>query len=161
MATPSDGNGAAGHNGVEVIYSFGDFSVHASASDINDRRAIVGAYTWTGWTFALGLQDSNSATDTDWTASVGGDIGPAFVNLTYADNGVSGEHWVLAGRFDVGAATNIEAYFADSSNPANVDDDSYGIDFNHDLGGGTSVRGGVAKEFDGDTVADLGVRFDF
>ena len=157
-AYDSDGNGAAGQNGVEVIYTMGDFTVHASASDVNDRRAIYGAYTWSGWTFALGAQDSNSATDTDWTASVSGDLGPANITLAYADNGTSGDHWVLAGRFDVGASTDIEAYVADADYWT---DESYGIDFNHDLGGGTSLRGGIENDSNGDTNADLGVRFDF
>ncbi len=172
-AYSSDDNGAAGLNGIELIYSYGDFSVHASASDDNDRRAIVGAYTWTGWTFALGFQDSNAANDTDWSASAGGDIGPVFVSLAFADNGTAGDHWVLAGRFDINAVANIEAYYAYADyadtgiNPTgygslNVTrDELYGIDFFYDLGGGTSARGGVAREFDGDTVADLGVRFDF
>lgn len=167
-AYDSDEEGAAGQNGVEVIYTLGDFSVHASASDVGDRRAIHGAYTWSGWTFALGLQDSDFATDTNWTASVGGDIGPAFVSFAYAENGspssvgcsatTCGDHWVLAGRFDVGASTNIEAYYADADYAS---DESYGIDFNHDLGGGTSLRGGVSNDFTGTTYADLGVRFDF
>ena len=158
-AYSSGGDGASNASGVEVIYSAGDFTVHASASDTNERRAIYGSYTWSGWTFALGLQDSNAATDTEVTASVGGDIGPAFVSVAWADNGVSGEHWVLAGRFDVGAATNIEAYYADADYFA--DDNSYGVDFNHDMGGGTSLRGGIVKRGGGNTQADLGVRFNF
>lgn len=167
-AYDSDGNGAAGQNGIEAIYTIGDFTVHASASDVNDRRAIYGAYTWTGWTFALGVQDSNAGGDTNWTASVGGDIGPAFVSFAYAENGSSrsagctattcGDHWVLAGRFDVGAATDIEAYIADADYFA---DESYGIDFNHDMGGGTSLRGGIENDGNGDVNADLGVRFNF
>ena len=59
-AYSSGGNGAAGSNGVEVLYSAGDLSVHVSASDMNDRIAAHVAYTWNGWTFALGAQDSNT-----------------------------------------------------------------------------------------------------
>ena len=69
---------------------------------------------------------------------------------------------------DVGAATNVEFYYADGSNDTLAatnglltNGDSYGIDFNHDLGGGTSLRGGVAQRFDGNTYADFGVRFNF
>ncbi|KKL76120.1 hypothetical protein LCGC14_2048100, partial [marine sediment metagenome] len=54
-------------------------------------------------------------------------------------------------------ATDIEVYVADQDGS----DTGYGIDFNHDLGGGTSLRGGVAKRFDGNTQADMGVRFNF
>ncbi|TQE98632.1 MAG: porin [Spiribacter salinus] len=154
----SGGNGAAGSNGIEVMYSMGDFSAHVSASDTSDRIAAVGAYNWNGWTAALGVQDSDNAADTEWTVSVGGDIGPATVGLAWADNGTAGDHWVLSGRFDVGAATNVEAYIADADYFA---DTSYGVDFNHDLGGGTSLRGGVVSNQNGDTNADFGVRFNF
>lgn len=157
-AYDSDGNGAAGQNGIEVIYSAGDFTVHVSASDVNDRIAAYGAYTFSGYTFALGLQDSDSVTDTDVTASVSGDIGPANVTLAWADNGTSGDHWVLAGRFDIGAATNIEAYYADADYFA---EESIGVDFNHSLGGGVSLRGGISNNSTGVTKVDLGARFNF
>ena len=156
-AYSSGGNGAAGSNGVEVMYSAGDLSVHVSASDTNDRVAAHIAYTWNGWTFAIGGQDSDSAADTEFALSVGGSLGVADVTLAYADNGTGGDRIVLAGRFDVGAATNVEVYYADDE----FLDDSYGIDFNHDLGGGVSLRGGVASRFGSRTVADLGVRFNF
>jgi outer membrane protein OmpU len=159
-AYSSGGQGAAGRNGVEVTYRAGDFGVHLSASEgAGDRIALVGDYTFSGWTVALGFQDSSTATDTEWTISAGGDIGPANVTLAYADNGTNGDHWVLAGRFDVGASTNVEAYFADAD--AFADDNSYGVDFNHNMGGGTSLRGGIAKLGAGNTVADFGVRFNF
>ncbi|KZX99698.1 MULTISPECIES: porin [unclassified Sulfitobacter] len=163
-AYSSGGAGAAGQNGLEVLYSFGDFSMHVSASDVNDRVAAHFAYTWNGWTLAVAGQDSNSAADTDFAVSAGGSLGFADLTLAYADNGTGGNRTVLTGRFDVGAATNIEVYVA--SNDANgnagaVDDESYGIDFNHDLGGGTSLRGGVASRFNDNVIADLGVRFNF
>ncbi|MEP1926477.1 porin, partial [Marinobacter sp.] len=49
----SSGSGAAGANGLEVLYSAGDLAVHVSASDDNDRVAGYVAYTWSGWTFAV------------------------------------------------------------------------------------------------------------
>jgi outer membrane protein OmpU len=158
-AYSSGGNGASGSNGVEVLYSAGDLSVHVSASDTSDRIAAHVAYTWNGWTFALGAQDSDNAADTEFAASVGGSFGPVDVTLAYADNGTQGDHIVLTGRVDVGAATNIEAYIADADKFA---DTSFGIDFNHDLGGGTSLRGGIASLGNNDAMrADLGVRFNF
>ena len=157
-AYDSDEEGAAGMNGVEVMYSMGDFSMHVSASDVNDRIAAHFAYTFSGWTVAVGVQDSDSATDTEWALSVGGSVGIADVSVAYADNGTSGDHWVLAGRFDVGAATNVEVYVADADYFAET---SYGIDFNHDLGGGTSLRGGISNNNAGNTLVDMGVRFNF
>ncbi len=157
-AYSSGANGAAGQNGVEVLYSMGDFSFHISASDTNDRVAAYGAYTFSGWTVALGAQDSSAAGDTEWTITAGGTLGIADVTVAYADNGTNGDRTVIAARFDVGAATNVEVYVADDSI---LPDTGYGIDFNHDMGGGTSLRGGIASRLNGDTRADLGVRFNF
>lgn len=165
------GLGSSGSNGIEVLYSAGDLAVHVSATNptgpANDRIAGHIAYTWNGWTFALGAQDSDFVGDTDWTVTVGGSFGVADVNLAYAkngdDNGVigaggTGDHWVLSGRFDVGAATNIEAYVADADYFAET---SYGVDFNHDMGGGTSLRGGISSTGADATLVDFGVRFNF
>ncbi|MFK7834587.1 MAG: porin [Sulfitobacter sp.] len=157
-AYDSDEGGAAGQNGIEVMYSAGDLSVHVSASDVGDRIAAHIAYTWSGWTFALGGQDSDIATDTEVTASIGGSIGAANVTFSYADNGTAGDHFVLAASYDVGAATNIHGYVADADK---FTDTSYGIGVHHDLGGGTSIRGGISKTGGGTTLADLGVRFNF
>ncbi|WP_438992265.1 porin [Lentibacter sp.] len=157
-AYSSGGNGASGANGIEVMYSAGDLSVHVSASDTNNRVAAVAAYSMSGWTVALGGQDSDDTGDTEFTATVGGTIGPVSVGLAYGANGTNGDKTVLSGSFAAGAATNVEAYYADDSLEA---DASYGVDFNHDLGGGTSLRGGVASKHSGQTVADFGVRFNF
>tara|TARA_R110002020_G_scaffold67880_1_gene178131 strand:- start:144 stop:1136 length:993 start_codon:yes stop_codon:yes gene_type:complete len=168
----SSGDGAAGQNGVEVLYSAGDLSMHLSYSEASgtftnngvlvsgDRDRLAGyvAYNYMGYTFALGGQNSDDDSDTEVSASVSGTFGPADVTFAYADNGDQGDAFVLAGRFDVGAATDVEVYVVDrDSRP----DTGYGIDFNHDLGGGTSLRGGLAKLSSGAKRADLGVRFDF
>lgn len=161
----SSGGAGSSPTAVEVIYSMGDFSVHASASDIADRRAIVGAYTFSDWTVALGFQDSDRDTDTEWTASVVGSLGIVDVGLAYADNGDKGTRTVLSGRVDVGAATNVEGYITYVEGAAagfgTAEDLGYGIDFNHSLGGGTSLRGGVAQRLNDTIIADLGIRFNF
>lgn len=159
-AYSSGGAGASLTNGIELIYTAGDFKVHVSASNgAGDRVAGVVEYTFSGWTGALGYQDSSVATDTEWTATIGGDLGPVDVTLGYGQLYNGTERWVLAGGYDVSDDLNIQAYYTDDSSFA--DDNSYGIDFNYSLGGGTSFRGGVAKRGAGNTVADLGVRFDF
>ncbi|KIN75283.1 Outer membrane porin [Sulfitobacter noctilucae] len=157
-AYDSDEGGAAGQNGIEVTYSAGDLNVHVSASDVNDRIAAVVGYSFGSFNVSLGAQDSDSDTDTELTASINGAFGPADVTLTYADNGDDGDHVVLAGRFDVGAATVVEAYVADADYFAET---SYGIGVHHDMGGGTSIRGGISSNSAGTTLADLGVRFNF
>jgi outer membrane protein OmpU len=158
-AYSSDGAGAAGANGVEVLYSMGDLAVHISASDTNDRVAAYAAYTFNGITLALGGQDSDDADDTDVTATIGGSFAGANVSFGYADNGdTDGDRFVLAGDYAVGAATTLQAYIADDEFGA---DTGYGIGAHHDLGGGVSLRGGFAHLTNGDDRADLGVRFNF
>ncbi|MEM9968240.1 MAG: porin [Pseudomonadota bacterium] len=157
-AYSSGGLGSAGTNGVELIYSAGDFNFHMSASDTNDRIAAHVSYSTGGFTFALGAQSSDSDADTELVAAVEGTIGAFDFGVAYADNGTGGDHVSLMGRVDVGAATNVEFYVADADS---FNDMSYGVDFNHDLGGGTSLRGGVASLSSGELRADLGVRFNF
>lgn len=166
-AYSSGGNGAAGSNGVEALYSMGDLKVHISASDTNDRVAGYVAYTYNGFTFAAAAQDSNAAGDTDYALSVVGNVGPAKVSLAYADNGDdngitgtggNGDHYALTASFDIGAATNLDVYVADADYFAET---SYGIGAHHDLGGGVSLRGGIISKGDDTIRADMGVRFTF
>ena len=164
-AYSSGGDGAAGSNGVEVLYSMGDLKVHISASDTNDRVAGYVAYTYNGFTFAAAAQDSNAAGFSDYALSVVGNVGPAKVSLAYADNGddtgvgtVNGDHYALTASFDIGAATNLDVYVADADY---FEETSYGIGAHHDLGGGVSLRGGVISRGDDSIRADMGVRFTF
>ena len=167
-AYDSDGNGSAGRNGVEVMYSAGDFSMHVSYSEEDivagnndleaERLAAHFAYTFSGWTVALGLQDSDITTDTELALTVGGTVGPVDLTLGYADNGTAGDSIAIAAGFDIGAATRMSAVIMDDDSAT---DTVYGIGVNHDLGGGTSIRGGIQKNSAGNTVADLGVRFNF
>ncbi len=157
----SSGSAGSAPNAVEVIYSMGDFAFHASASDVFDRRAIVAQYTASDWTFALGWQDSDNAGDTELTASVVGSLGIADVGFAWADNGTNGDRYVLSGRVEVGASTDVEGYITYVDGGGTVEDTGYGIDFNHSLGGGASIRGGVAQRLNDTIIADLGVRFNF
>ena len=157
----SSGSAGSAPNAVEVIYSMGDFAFHASASDVFDRRAIVAQYTASDWTFALGWQDSDNAGDTELTASVVGSLGIADVGFAWADNGTNGDRYVLSGRVEVGASTDVEGYITYVDGGTDSEDTGYGIDFNHSLGGGASIRGGVAQRLNDTIIADLGVRFNF
>jgi outer membrane protein OmpU len=171
----SDGNGAAGRNGVEVLYSMGDLSAHLSYSEL-DASTIAGAavasnddlegeriegylaYTFSGWTVALGLQDSDKANDTEVALTVGGNVGVADLTFGYADNGTGGDAFAITAAFDIGAATRLTAVVLDQES---YSDTVYGVGVTHDLGGGTSLRGGIQNDNLGNTVADLGVRFNF
>jgi outer membrane protein OmpU len=166
----SDGNGAAGRNGVEVLYAMGDLKAHLSYSELDDTtiapngdlegERIEGylAYTFSGWTVALGLQDSDNAGDTELALTVGGNVGVADLTFGYADNGTNGDAFAITAAFDIGAATRLTAVVLDQES---YTDTVYGVGVTHDLGGGTSLRGGIQNNASGNTVADLGVRFNF
>ena len=164
----SDGNGAAGRNGVEVLYSMGDLKAHISYAELDltaGNRDLEGeriegylAYTFSGWTVALGLQDSDNAGDTELALTVGGNVGVADLTFGYADNGTNGDAFAITAAFDIGAATRLTAVVLDQES---YSDTVYGVGVTHDLGGGTSLRGGIQNDNGGNTVADLGVRFNF
>lgn len=164
----------AGANGIEVIYSADMYTIHASYNDTNansnERFEIAGSANFQGWTVALGYQDSNAADDVEFIAIVGGEVGPATVAVAYAQDYNDWESITISADVEVAAATSIQAYYnydeesqttnAAGANFAATDNDSYGIGFVHDLGGGASLRGGVAS-LQGAMQADLGVLFNF
>jgi outer membrane protein OmpU len=150
----------AGRNGIEVIYSMGDFGVHVSNSSTSniERTALSVSYAVSGWTLALGYQDSNRAADAEWVATVGGALGAANVGLAVSQTHAGVNSMTLSGSFSVGAATTLTAYAATDDGQANKN--AYGLGVVHNLGGGASIRGGVANTH-GTNRADLGVQFNF
>ena len=98
------------------------------------------------------------ANDTEVALTVGGNVGVADLTFGYADNGTGGDAFAITAAFDIGAATRLTAVVLDQES---YTDTVYGVGVTHDLGGGTSLRGGVQNNRNGATVADLGVRFNF
>lgn len=154
----------AGVNGLEVIYSADMYTIHASYNDTNgtnnERFEIAGSATFNGFTVALGYQDSNAADDVEFVATVGGEVGPATVALAYAQDYADQESITISADVDVAAATSIQAYYNHDEETSSGDEDSYGIGFVHDIGGGASIRGGLAS-LQGTMQADMGVLFNF
>jgi len=152
-------------SGVEVIYEADMYTVHASYSDPEgmapgqqSRIAAAVSGTFSGYTLALGYQDSNYGPDVEFVVTAGGSFGPASVAGQFAQDHNGDNQYTLSLEADVAAATSIQAYFNYSEKEAT--EESYGIGFKQDLGGGASLRGGVVS--DNDVVkADLGVLFNF
>lgn len=153
----------AGSNGVEVIYSANGFGVHLShsgsqAGGTADRTAIHVSYAFSDWTVALGHQDSDNALEDLTVLTVGGSLGGFNVGLKHALNEGDFDATTVWGSYDIGAATTVTGYatIVDSD----LQEDAFGLGFTHSLGGAT-LAGGVARLFNDQTRADLGVRFNF
>ena len=165
--------GGQGVNGISAIYSVGDFRAQLSYDDDNDgagadleTTSVSLAYTFSGWTVALGHErsDDGAGADLDGTVlTVGGSLGVADVAFFIGDADGFDTAYGVSGRFDVGAATAIVASIGagGDTDGLNDRDTSYGIGFDHDLGGGVALKGMVGRNSGDQTVADLGVQFNF
>ncbi|SHJ97056.1 outer membrane protein OmpU [Shimia gijangensis] len=156
-------SGGAGAQGLDVLWSSGNWGVHFSYSwtgqgntQTDDRVAAHVSYSMGNWNFALGGQDSNIAGDTSWAATVGGTWGNFDGTLQYADNDGNAK-WGIAGNYQAGASTFVRGYI--NTDDA-INDENYGLGFQHRMGGGTFLEGGIAS-LAGNTRADLGLRFSF
>ncbi|WP_028029273.1 porin [Gemmobacter nectariphilus] len=168
-----------GAEGIEVIYSMGDFAGHVSysSSKLNGgvaatkRLAAYGAYTFSGWTVALGVQDADTARNVQdkvvLTAS--GKIGDFGVGFGVAQNGkgpkgVGGKvtKYAINGSYTMGATT-LSGYVATQNvlPVATGSKTSYGIGASYDMGGGARIVGGIERTTRKDTRADVGVAFNF
>lgn len=175
-AYSSNGNGA---EGIEVMYSMGDFAGHVSysSSKLNGgvaatkRLAAYGAYTFSGWTVALGVQDADTARNVQdkvvLTAS--GKIGDFGVGFGVAQNGkgakaVGGKvtKYAINGSYTMGATT-LSGYVATQNvlPVATGSKTSYGIGASYNMGGGARIVGGIERTTRKDTRADVGVAFNF
>jgi outer membrane protein OmpU len=153
-----------GRNGVELIYTMGDFTAHISNSTKGfDRTELVLAYTFSGITVTGGYLDSDRANDTDWLLSAAGTFAGFGVALAVAEDNEGDMSAALAGSYKIGAATKVGAFIAYDENFSNVvgrDDTAFGFEVEHSLGGGATIVGGYSTDH-GLARADLGVTFNF
>lgn len=173
-AYSSTGNGA---EGVEVIYTMGDFTGHMSYSS-NSLRGIAGktkrfgaygAYTFSGWTVALGIQDSDLNIEDKIILSASGKVGDFGVGFSVAQNGKGPKaaggkitKYALNGSYTMGATT-VSGYVANQNVLPVVggSKSSFGLGVSYNMGGGARIVGGVERTTRKDTRADLGVAFNF
>lgn len=154
-----------GRSGVEVIYSMGDFGAHVSHSSLGviDRTAIHLSYKVSGFTFAVGYQDSNIVTDTEYFLTANGTVGAFGVHAGFAQEHDGSNTAAIAGSYAISAATKVGAFIAydeDFKGVPGRDEMAYGLEVEHSLGGGATILGAVSTNH-GSTVADLGVQFNF
>ena len=131
------------------------------------------------------LSDDRVNNTEEFQVGAGYDFNGTAVGVAYGDDDTAGEFWVatVSGSFaqfgysvivgdadafadvafgasvnyEISSATSIQALIADGANDA---DATYGIGFKHSLGGGVTLKGGVASD-NGNTLADLGVALSF
>ncbi|GGX40911.1 porin [Tateyamaria omphalii] len=133
-------------------YNFGNYNVGVAFGneDVTTTTLVNGAAAAT----------STNVDNDFWALGFGGEIGAFAFTLLVADTDANPDTaYGVSAKYDVGAATEIRFAYSDTG-AAGDDTDAYGIGFRHSLGGGVSLQGGVG-EVAGNTVADLGVRFDF
>lgn len=147
----------AGVNGAELMYSVGDLSLHVSTVKNKDTEYAV-SYKMGDFTVAVGGSDTKTATNVEWIASVGTKVGGIGLNIVAAQTVAGKNSMTAAASFAAGAATTVNVYAA--SDEGQTDKNAYGLGVVHNLGGGTSIRGGVANTH-GTNRADLGVQFNF
>ncbi|MEQ3709552.1 MAG: porin [Tateyamaria sp.] len=95
-----------------------------------------------------------------WALGFGGDIGAFAFSIVVGDSDIQDDtSYGFSVKYDISATTDIR--FAFSDNGIDAADEAYGIGFRHSLGGGVSLRGGVGSNIAGNSVADLGVVFNF
>lgn len=172
-----------GANGMEVLYSAGNFGGHLSYSTDNganavDRIAVNVSYTFGDWTLGLAAQDSDRAFEDKFIVTVAGQLGQFGVRLAYADNdGV--DKIGIYGNMDIGTASNILLWATseDAMSAADVaagrtdnrdapgvdrsEGTSYGIHYHYDLGGGASFEAGATTNSADNTTVQAGVYFSF
>ena len=172
-------SGAQGREGFDIKYSAGDFSAHLSHSleqvtygpngktsggPTTARTALHLAYSFGDYNAAIAFQDSDVVGDTEWALTAGGAFGPANLTLQIANNGnntpADAMKYGIAASFDVGAATSVSGYINHDEALPGGGDENMGIGVVHDLGGGASIRAGLA-DTGGTTRADAGVLFSF
>ncbi|OOY18996.1 hypothetical protein BMI86_17750 [Thioclava sp. DLFJ5-1] len=181
-ASMSDGklNGAT-IGGLGVPVAVGNSTVAAALgtteTSVTQEYAIAGAYTFGNYTVGMGYEYSNGRNqlsgtdvDVDMVSLAGvGQFGNTSVKGVIAHRGQDADvDWYGIGASSVFGATTVGGYvqyMKDNNALAGTDDDVtwYGIGAEYDLGGGASIKGGIADNDNSDTdpIADLGVTFSF
>ncbi len=171
---------------VKLRYTMGDFTASASITDDSGvTDTVAGTVTKReeyqigfGYNFgnysagvAFGSEDTDVLDSTTgaltasvendfWVVSFDGEIGAFAFSILVGDSDINDETmYGLSAKYDIGAATEIRFAFSDSG--LDAEDEVVAIGFRHGLGGGVSLRGGIGQNTAGNTIADLGVIFNF
>ncbi|MCF7698782.1 porin [Loktanella sp. M215] len=166
--------------GVAVSYAFGAGNVRASIVNPNQQLdglpggqdieyGISGDYGFGAFTVSAayvtngaGITDNdNYYVGAEYAINDAGTVGLQYFDdgdETYNVAGDNGEHYTLYGSYVFGQIT-AKAYVAQRQGGAG-DDTAYGIGADYDLGGAL-LAVSVREDYDSNTLADFGVKFNF
>ncbi len=135
-------------------------ATYAPQTNVYDEYwQIGGAYAFGDHQVGVIYGDNQGSGDY-WVLGANGGFGEVGYAAVVGDSDVQDDvAWSLSGEYAVSTATAIQGMVSGGGVDSN--DTAYGIGFHHGLGGGVRLMGGVAQVSSGDTVADLGVWFDF
>lgn len=143
--------------GIMLTYSFGDYYVSGSYQSASN----TGTRTVNGVTY--------EAADGLYFLAAGGDFGAFGARLAYGSTDEA-DSITLEGNMDIGAASNLLIWVNNTSVDDNllnngfgtaVDGTAVGINYQYDLGGGSTFVAGYVNEADGDNQFQAGVYFNF
>ena len=163
---------------VKLRWNYEAFTVSASYTDDSTQRSDIATLAnygtseeyqiglgWSGDVFnvgaMMGQNENDDGSNNDyWAASIGwtGELFSVSALAADSDNQADMSYGI-SGKFDLGESTEIRALF----NETGIDgfSEQYGVGVRHGLGGGVTIAGGVGRNAVKDTVADLGVQFNF
>ncbi|MDR6263161.1 MULTISPECIES: porin [Rhodobacterales] len=166
---------------VRLDFNVGGFGVSLStdttgafnAAGTGSEDAIAVSYNFGDWNVAAGyatnvLNVNSPAVEVDmFSISAAGNIGDFGVGIQFSDLELVGNKVTLNGSYNFGETT-VTAFVAKTSEDtvgsagigAAGSESEYGIGFTHSLGGAT-LAGGISRNYAENTMADLGVRFNF
>jgi outer membrane protein OmpU len=173
-------SGTPNRMGLFASYSVGDLVARVSyvtpdqvsktlAAGTKEELSLSLDYKAGAFSFGLGVAQNGGFVDGNDVYAVTGEYAindTTAVGLQYVDNGSAGvvdngNTTTLYGRTAF-SGVGVGAYIAslDGTTVAPVEDISFGLGFDYDLGGAT-LAGTVQRGFDDKTYADLGIRFTF
>jgi outer membrane protein OmpU len=173
-AYTSDGQGS---NGIEALYSVGGFTGHVSYTQRNggtvpgsaggeDRTGLMLTYSF-GDYYVTGAYQSSSRAVNDGIGffAVGGDFGAFGARFAYGDT-ERAKGYTLEGSMDIGAASNLLLWVnktdtKDGYTDLSDDGTNFGINYQYDLGGGTTFVAGYVDSADDNQQFQAGVYFNF
>lgn len=136
-----------GGNNILATYSAGDFTVGLATDVAGTTTELAAKYAAGAFSVGVGFNDNS-----DWQVALGYSINDLSLGLGANSN----DDVVLKVDYKLASGTTL-GLAAERTTAAT----QYGVQASHDLGGGARLVGAAGKNLAGNTVASLGVMFNF